>query len=47
MQLARCVVSDAVLQRHEQRIDVLEALELGLVDVGDDTAERNGRMVIC
>lgn len=39
MQLARCVVSDAILQRHKQRIDVLETLELGLVDVGDDTAE--------
>lgn len=36
MQLARRVVSDAIFHGHQQRVHVLKALELALVDVLDD-----------
>lgn len=47
MQLACLVVSDDIFQGHQQRINVLESLELGLVNVGDDmTAGRDGKIRI-
>lgn len=39
MQLAGCVMSNAVFQRHQQRVHILESFELGLIDLVDDATK--------
>lgn len=40
MQITRLVMSDAILQRHKQGVDILKALEFRLINVVNNMARR-------